>query len=99
MARNFLLLILFVLALSTSGCRTGGSQFSPGLVPQLGSQGILGSQQPIFGGAIQQPAANVPTSQRAQQSLGQIGQNLGTRVSDGLINQGINRAVNGVFGF
>lgn len=47
----------------------------------VGNQGILG-------GGFQQP-----TTQQTQQTF----RNIGTRVSNSVINQGVNRLVNGVF--
>ena len=35
--------------------------------------------------------------QQTQQSLGQFGRDLGSRFSNGIINQGVNRVLNGVF--
>ena len=63
-----------------------------------GVQGILGGGvQGIFGGGVQQGTGGLPTGQQAQQTIGNIGQNLGSRISNGVINQGVSRLVNGVF--
>lgn len=134
MIRSFLILGLFVLALSTSGCRAGGQQFGQGFgIPQLGGQNIPGfqqsglggilpqqqgalgglfsqqqgalgglggifqqQQQPSLGGIFQQAGGNLPNAPQNQSTFGQFGQNLGSQISNGVVNQGINRAVNGV---
>jgi len=100
MIRNVLILVgLLVLAMGTSGCRSGGSQaFSQGFgQQQFGSQVLQGFQQPIFGGNTQQIGSNLPTAQQGQQALGQFGRNLGSRLSNGILNQGVSQLINGVF--
>ena len=75
-----------------------GSQVLQGLQqPHIGSQILQGVQQPILGGNSQQLGGNLPTADQAQQALGQFGRNLGTRFSNGLLNQGVNQVISGLF--
>lgn len=101
MIRNVLILIgLSVLAMTASGCQAGGSQPLGQQVfgqSEIGNQILQGFQQPILGGNSQPIGGNLPTAQQAQEALGNFGRNLGSRFSNGILNQGVNRAVNGLF--
>ena len=75
-----------------------GGNAQQGILGGNAQQGILGGGvQGIFGGGVQQGTGGLPTGQQAQQTIGNIGQNLGSRISNGVINQGVSRLVNGVF--
>ena len=100
MIRNALLLIgLIVLTVAASGCRAGGAQSFGQQFGQsdLGSQVLQGFQQPILGGNAQQVGGNLPNAQQAQGALEQFGRNLGSRFSNGILNQGVNQVINGLF--
>lgn len=93
MKRNVLLLIgISILALSASGCRTANQ----GLL----GQGLLGQQNQIFNapqlGQTQQSllGGGLPSGAQTQQALGQFGRNVGNRLSNGLINHGVNSLIN-----
>ena len=109
----FILIGLCVFVVASSGCRSGGTQaFTQGFGQQpigtqilqgfgqqpIGSQILQGFQQPILGGNTQPVVGGgLPTAEQAQQAVGQFGQNIGSRISNGVINQGVNRLINGVF--
>jgi len=99
MNRNPLLLVgLLALALTASGCRAGGTQ-SLGQAfgqPQLGSQIFQEAQQPIFKGSTPQLGGNLPTAQQAQQAFGQLGRNIGSRITNGVLNHGVSQLLNTV---
>ncbi len=65
-------------------------------IPQVGYQQPM-IQQPILGGGFQQQSG-LPSVQVTQESLGRFGRNLGSRISNGIINRGVNHLINGVFG-
>ena len=44
-------------------------------------------QQPLFNGGFQQPGT--------QQTLGQFGRNFGNRLTNGVMNRGVNYLING----
>jgi len=113
MIRNvFTLIVLFLFVIAGSGCRSGGTQaFSQGFGQQIfgsqvshgsqqqsiGSQILQGFQQPILGGNPPQFTGGLPTAEQTQQAVGQFGQNIGARISNGVLNQGVSRLINGVF--
>jgi len=82
---------LSILAMSVTGCcacRQGG----------CGQNGHL--QQPtlpqsILGEGYQQNGANLPNGKQTQRGLRQFGQNLGSRFSNGILNRGVNRVIDG----
>ena len=93
MKRNLLLFVgISIMALSASGCRTAGQgALGQGLLgqPQVFNQPRLGqTQQSLLGGG------GLPSAAQTQQALGQFGRNVGNRLSNGLINHGVNSLIN-----
>lgn len=94
MKRNLMMLIgLFIFAIGTPGCRTAGQ----GHLAQPFNQGFAQPtiQQQISGNGYQQQG--FPEVQQAQQVLGGLGRNLGSRLSNNLINRGVNHLAEGLF--
>jgi len=106
-----MLLGLSILALSFAGCcacRQGvcgqsGHFQQPNFQQPIMQQPVMQQpvmqqpvmQQPIIGDGYQQPGASLPNWQQTQQGLGQFGQNLGSRFSNGILNRGVNRVIDG----
>jgi len=90
MNRNCLLIAgLFILTLSASGCRTAGQGYSSQPFNQGYAQPV--QQQQYIGGQ------GGPVVGQPQQTFGQFGRNIGNRVTNGLINRGINGLINAAF--
>lgn len=88
-----LLALISIFTLSASGCRTAGqgypaSPFNQGYAqPQYGVQ----HQQQYTGGG------GAPGMGQPQPAIGQFGRNIGNRITNGLINRGINGLINAAF--
>ena len=58
-----------------------------------GGGGLLGGGGGLLGGAGLN-GGGLPSAEQTQQVLGQFGRNIGSRISNGLINRGVNGLIN-----